>query len=507
MAGKRKTPARASGPLSARKSPLATLPVREFRRLDLNSEELGVPVSQLMARAGKALASAVQGKMGAKGRAILFCGKGNNGGDGLAAAYLLHKASRDVGVVLAEGRDRIATAAARFYLDLFPADRTTVWNGKPDPAWSKARVLVDCLLGSGGTGPPRAPYDAIVGYLNRRHTAGTHVIACDIPSGLGSPIAVHPNQTVTFHAAKEGMTTGNSGRIHVAPIGIPRAAESEAGLGDLDQAFVRPLPGSHKGDNGVVLLVAGGPYTGAPYYCGMSAYRTGADLVHACMPEETARTVAAYGPHLMLHGVEPGSRLTTFGVPGILDWLDRIRSQSACLLVGPGLGNDQATRTAVASILEEAAKRDLPIVVDADGLDAITPELLAKHGHRMVLTPHSREFLDLSGTPATEANVHAYAAKNRVTVLWKSQGAFASDGVRRRWCRRGHPTMTVGGTGDVLAGAVATLLAKGASPFEAACAAAYLTGSAGELAAALRSWGATATDVLEAIPAILRRLP
>jgi len=471
--------------------PLQTLPVREFRRLDLNSEELGVPVSTLMARAGKALASAVQAKMGAKGTAIFFCGKGNNGGDGLAAAYLLQKAGRDVRVVLAEPRDRVATAAARFYLELFPTDRCTVWRGKTEPAWSKAKILVDCLLGSGGAGPPRAPYDAIVKHLNRRHAAGAHVIACDVPSGLGSPLAVHPSQTVTFHAAKEGMTTGNSGRIHVAPIG------------DLDAAYPRPRPDSHKGDNGVVLLVAGGPYLGAPYYCGMSAYRTGADLVHACMPEEAARTVAGYGPHLMVHAVEPGSRLTPLGVPGILEWMDR----ATALLIGPGLGSDPATREAVGQVLAEAARRGLPTVVDADGLDALTPALLAEHGHRMVLTPHTKEFLDLAGAPPTESSVQGYAARNgNVTVLWKSQGAFISDGKAKRWCRRGHPTMTVGGTGDVLAGAVATLLAKGVAPFDAACAGAYLSGCAGELAAALRSWGATATDVLEAIPAVLQRM-
>jgi ADP-dependent NAD(P)H-hydrate dehydratase / NAD(P)H-hydrate epimerase len=479
----------------------AALPVREFRRLDLNAAELGVPLSTLMARAGKALASVVQARMG-KGMALFVCGKGNNGGDGLAAAYLLERAGRDARVVLAEPRDRIATQAARVYLDLLPKGRVAEWDGRAGAWWGEARVLVDCLLGSGLAGPPRPPYDRLVDAVNRRRRRA-HVVSCDVPSGLGTAVAVRPHETVTFHAAKEGMNPRNAGRIHVAPIGIPRAAETDVGLGDLAVTYPVPRPDSHKGDNGVVLVVSGGPYTGAPHYCGMSAYRTGADLVYACMPEEAARIVQGYGPHIMVQAVEPGTRLTPLGVPGILPWLDK----ATALLVGPGLGTDSGTREAVRQLLAEAARRGLPTVVDADGLDALTPELLQRHGHRMVLTPHSKEFLDLAGVAPTEASVAAYAARNgNVTVLWKRQGAFISDGQRRRWCRRGHPTMTVGGTGDVLAGAVAAILAKGATPFDAACAGAYLSGSAGELAGALRSWGATATDVLEAIPAVLVRL-
>jgi NAD(P)H-hydrate epimerase len=234
----------------------------------------------------------------------------------------------------------------------------------------------------------------------------------------------------------------------------------------------------------------------------MAAYRTGADLVHACMPREAARTVASYGPEIMVHAVEPGDHLTSSGLKGIQSWLDR----ATALVIGPGLGTKPATRKAVARILDKAVHGDVPVVVDADGLDAVTPDLLRRHGHRMVLTPHSMEFEDLAGTPAEDKDVVAYARKHQVTVVRKRQGALVTDGSRTRHCHRGHPTMTVGGTGDVLAGSIGALLAKGASPFEAACAGAYLVGCAGEVAASLRSWGATASDVAEAIPAVLLRL-
>jgi NAD(P)H-hydrate epimerase len=249
-------------------------------------------------------------------------------------------------------------------------------------------------------------------------------------------------------------------------------------------------------------VVAGGPFTGAPYYVGLSAYRTGADLVHACMPRDAARAVAAFGPELMVHEAGPGDHLAHTGMKAVRPWLER----ATALVIGPGLGTKASTRKAVAALLDQAATRDLPTVVDADGLDAITPELLARHGHRMVLTPHAKEFEDLAGTSAEDKDVVAYARKHGVTVVRKRQGALVTDGKRTRQCHRGHPTMTVGGTGDVLAGSIGALLAKGAPPFEAACAGAYLVGCAGEVAASLRSWGATATDVAEAIPAVLLRL-
>ncbi|MEA3144418.1 MAG: ADP-dependent NAD(P)H-hydrate dehydratase / NAD(P)H-hydrate epimerase [Thermoplasmata archaeon] len=473
------------------------LPWREARRLDLNAQELGVPVATLVQRAGKALAAEVA--KAARGRdALFFCGKGNNGGDGLAAVAHLQSKGQPASAVLVEPPQ----GPGRVFLERIDPGTVTPWTGKAERAWVEAPVLVDCLLGSGLTGPPRAPYGSAIRYLNRRHAAGATVIACDLPSGLGSPLAVRPDATVTFHAAKEGMTREACGRIVVAPIGIPRAAETEIGLGDLAAYYPVPRPDSHKGDNGTLLVVAGGPYTGAPYYAGMAAYRTGADLVHACLPHDAARVVATYGPEIMVHSVGPGDHLTLDGAKKAAEWMAR----ATAMVIGPGLGTKAGTRKAVARLLEDAAARGLPVVVDADGLDALTPDLLARHGRRMVLTPHSREFQDLAGVSANERNVRAYARKHSVTVAWKHQGALVTDGNRSRLCRRGHPTMTVGGTGDVLAGCIGALLAKGAPPFEAACAGTYLVGSAGEVAASLRSWGATATDVAEAIPAVLLRI-
>ncbi len=475
---------------------------QDVRRLDGNSEELGIPVTTLMANAGQALAEAVMDDVKRDGAAMIMVGKGNNGGDGLAAAVELQSRGRKAWVVLAEPPERLSKPALVYFRRLRPKT-WTVWRGKPEPAWGKIPVLVDALLGMGLSGPPRPPYAQMIEWLNERRQAGAQVIACDVPSGLGHKPAVRPTRTITFHGVKEGMHDRNCGTIEVAEIGIPPAAATDVGLGDLLVGYPVPALDSHKGQNGVVLMVAGSiPYSGAPYYSGMAAYRTGCDIVHAAAASDAAHAIRAYGPHIIVHEVCKGPRIQADAILAIR----RLLPRATALLIGPGLGDDARTRKATAQILKDAARRDLPIVVDADGLDAVTPALLARHGHKMVLTPHTREFEDLAGKPATDGNVQAYAAASGVTVLCKGAVRLITDGARTRWCRRGHPTLTVGGIGDVIAGTTAALLAKGASPFDAACAASYLVGCAGEQAAAMLSYGALPTDVANAIPAVLRRL-
>jgi hydroxyethylthiazole kinase-like uncharacterized protein yjeF len=477
----------------------------EARRLDLNSEELGVPVERLMSNAGRALAKELA-RHARKGRAILLlCGKGNNGGDGLAAAATLQAQGHAAHVVLAEPPARIASAAAQAHFRRLAEGTWTVWKGRPDPAWKDAAVVADFLLGSGLAGPPRPPYDALVRYANGRRKAGATVVSCDVPSGWGTPVAVVPDVTVALHRAQTGLSRATAGTVKVAPIGIPARAV-DIGFGDLDAGYPPVRHDSHKGDNGLVLVVAGSlALPGASRYATLGAYRSGADLVHAAAPPAVAPILRAWGPEALVHEAgrgEQGGHLTPAALPVIERLMDRCRA----LVLGPGLGSHPATLRAARAVLEAAADRGLPTVVDADGLDALDDGLLARHGARMVLTPHAREFLDLAGREATRANVQAYARQHGVTVLRKSSVDVVSDGDRTRECRRGHPTLTVGGTGDVLAGITGCLLAKGAAPFEAACAASYLLKSAGEVAASVRSYGATASDVAEAIPAVLARL-
>ncbi|HUR24582.1 MAG TPA: NAD(P)H-hydrate dehydratase [Candidatus Thermoplasmatota archaeon] len=481
----------------------------EARRLDLNAAELGVPVERLMANVGKALAKELA-RHARKGEGVLLlCGKGNNGGDGFAAAAELQAMGRQAWVVLAGPPAAIASAAARAHFARLDRSRITAWTGRPATAWSRVRVVADCLIGSGLAGAPRPPYDAMVRWLDARRRAGAIVVSCDVPSGLGTAIAVRPTATVALHRAQEGLTRSNAGRLVVASIGMPARA-ADIGFGDLAAGYPGVRHDSHKGDNGTVLVVGGsGALPGAPYYVSLGSYRTGADLVHVATPPAVAAVLRTWSPAPIVHAVghgraDPGDgdHLAQGGLPSIA----RLMERCSAVVVGPGLGRHPSTLTATRAVLAEAADRALPTVVDADGLDALDEALLARHGPRMVLTPHAREFQDLAGRAAGRANVVAYAARHGVTVLRKSAVDVVSDGRRTRECRRGHPTLTVGGTGDVLAGITGALLAKGAAPFEAACAASYLLKSAGEVAASLRSYGASASDVAEAIPSVLTRL-
>ncbi|MHB1262305.1 MAG: NAD(P)H-hydrate dehydratase [Thermoplasmatota archaeon] len=475
---------------------------REARRLDLNATDLGVPVERLMANAGKALAKELARHAKRGHDVLLLCGKGNNGGDGFAAAAELDAMGHKAWVVLAEPASRIASHAARTHFARVAKDRVSVWRGHPRPEWSKVRTVADCLLGSGLSGPPREPYAKMVRWLDARRKGGATVVSCDVPSGWGTTLAVHPTATVALHRPQAGLSKANAGRLVVAPIGIPARAV-DIGFGDLDAGYPQVRHDSHKGDNGLVLVVGGSAeLAGAPHYVALGAYRSGADLVHVATPPAAAASMRAWGPDALVHEAGRGGRLTEAGLPAI----ERLMARCSALVIGPGLGRHPSTLSASRAVLAVAADLDLPTVVDADGLDAVDDTLLARHGRRMVLTPHAREFSDLAGRPATKANVVAYAKRHGVTVLRKSAVDVVTDGERTRECRLGHPTLTVGGTGDVLAGITAALLAKGGAPFDAACAASYLLKSAGEVAASFRSYGASATDVAEAIPAILVRL-
>lgn len=471
------------------------LPHKEFRRLDLNAEELGVPVAKLMERAGKALARTIRAHT-KSGPVLLLCGKGNNGGDGFAAAAALLRQGLEVRVVLLEAADAVRSAAARAFLEALPKQLLEPWRPRPPAAWRDAAVVVDCMLGSGIQGSPRPPYDGAIHWMNRHQG---HRIACDIPSGLGTPVAVRPAATVTFHAAKQGMTPLNSGTITVAPIGIPAQARLEVGLGDLEAGFRRAASDSHKGDNGRVLVVGGGPFLGAPYYAGMAAYRTGADLVHVATPTDAAAALRTWGPELLVHEAGPDASLTEESIPSILALLPRVDS----VVLGPGIGVRSETREAARTLLDSICKIGLPVVVDADGLDALDDTLLATWGRQLVLTPHGKEFQDLTGRAPTAANVTRFAKKFGVTVLRKGTVDVISDGHQTRRCTRGDPTMTVGGTGDLLAGIVAALLARGAEPFDAACAGAYLLGRAGEETAKRLGPGALSSDMLIEIAHVL----
>ncbi len=446
--------------------------------MDANAEALGISVSQLMDNAGAALASFIN-KEYPGGKAVFVCGTGNNGGDGFAAALRMDPEKTKVCLLRKPSSIRTDAAREKYSVLECPIE---AYAGKD--SFAGFDVIVDCALGTGTSGEVREPY---AGFIADANSSGLPIVSADIPSGLGAGTCIRPDATVTFHDAKTGMTPENSGRIIVADIGIPEDAARMVGPGDMLRYPV-PRADSHKGNNGRLMVIGGGPYFGAPAMSAMSALRIGADIVRVFTPASSYPQVAAASPVLMVTEL-PGDRLDA-------DSLDILLSASQnfdAALIGPGLGSDEMTVKTAMAFLRSCR---IPAVIDADGIAAAKGLTFRNPA---VITPHGREFSKLSDGKSPEET----ASEMKAVILRKGKEDLITDGTRTRLNATGTPAMTGAGTGDVLAGAVAGLLAKGMDPFDAACLGAYICGKAGEKAFETKSYGLIATDVIDCIPSIL----
>ena len=444
----------------------------DSRVLDANSESLGIEVDELMANAGEALADVISKWFNGK-RILFVCGTGNNGGDGYVAARLLEA---DVAFFK---EPKTAPAMNAFHK---VENRPMQFNEKLLDDYD---VIVDCVLGTGVSGEIREPY---LSYINAVNRSKKTIVSCDVPSGFGTSTVVKPMMTVTFHDMKEGMDEDNCGTIIIADIGIPAEAYEYVGTGDVLRYPV-PEDESHKGQNGRLLIIGGGPYTGAPSMAGMAALRTGVDLVHIATPESSFQAVASASPSYIVHRLR-GDHLDVSS----MEYLISMSKDMDAVLIGPGLGTDEKTRKAIVEFIETC---DRPMVVDADGVTSFRGDIPKKN---IIFTPHRGEFEKL----ARGAEPQDFAEKNQCVVVLKGHTDTITDGKRTRKNRAGTPAMTVGGTGDVLAGTIAGLLAKGMTPFDAGCLGTYLCGRAGERAFAEFSYGLLATDIIDNIARVLR---
>ena len=456
----------------------------EVHVLDRNAEHLGVPTERLMENAGRRVAEVVARRY-PNARVLILVGPGNNGGDGIVAArYLAHTHRVDICLV----RGEVRTPLARMNMERLPPEVGVLRYPAPLRGYD---VYVDAMLGVGISGKLRDPYREVVEFLNE---CGAPVISVDVPTGLGTDVAVRPALTVTFHDLKEGMTEENSGEIVVADIGIPEEAERFTGPGEF-ALYPLPRDDSHKGENGRVLVVGGGPYHGAPVLSALAALRTGADLAYLAT-SRSAHMCALRHPDLISRAVWD-ERMGEEHVDAVLE----MALHADAVVIGPGLGGDPATAEAVVTLIRSL---DNPMVIDADALKALRGRVDVLKGKHIVITPHRGEFQALSGMDATEENAVRLAGDLGITVLLKGREDLITDGERTKRNLTGCAAMTVGGTGDVLAGIVGALLAKGLKPYDAARLGALISGMAGEKAYAEMSYGMTASDVVKKIGEVLR---
>jgi ADP-dependent NAD(P)H-hydrate dehydratase / NAD(P)H-hydrate epimerase len=472
-----------------------------------------------MEAAGRALAETTE-RVAGEGPVRVVCGKGNNGGDGLVAARHLAEAGHEVDILLIWAASELSPDATA-NLERFGGEAQEIEAGGWADALAGSGAIVDAIFGTGFSGAPRAPADTAIEEINE---CSAPVIAADIASGVDASTgevagaAVEATNTVGFHSAKIGhwVSPGKkcTGELEVTEIGIPGDAPAEppAGLIHPSVLELTPLRGSEstKFSSGQVLIIGGSRgLTGAVCMSAAAATRAGAGYATVAVPAELEPIFEIKLTEVMSVGCPSADgQLTMAAVEPIAAAAER----AAAVVLGPGLGRSEITGELVAAI---AAAIDAPLVIDADALTAIAGDLevLAPRSAPTVLTPHAGELGRLLGIDSAEVGVHrlasameAAARAGAVVVLKGDDTIVAAPGERPAVNGLASPALATAGTGDVLSGMVAALIARGLEARVAAAAGVHAHTRAGRAAA--RTVGMVesviATDVIEAIAAGLR---
>lgn len=507
------------------------------RDIDAATIEAGTPGLHLMERAGAGAARAILDRPGwLWGTSLVVCGKGNNGGDGLVVARLLHGEGHAVAVALTAGPSDL-TGDALENLNRLRSLEVPVVELGPDPGprlrreseRRPGRLVVDAVLGTGFQPPLRPPLDSLAAAMG---SLGRRLVALDAPTGLdGATGAVDPHTpvadlTLTFGFPKWGqfLAPGRAhcGRVERVDLAFPRAVVERAAASAPESALYvdRALAAgwweeravdAHKYQAGSVAVVGGSRgMSGAVALATLGAYRGGAGLVEALVPGGQALAVDIQCPEALVRGL-PETADGGLSPAGLASLVERTAAREVTVL-GPGAGADLETAETLLRLVDSL---EGALVLDADALNAY-PRLQRDPHFRIptVLTPHSGELGRLLGMPAQVLEedrrrwIREAAAAWNAVVLHKGAPTFvaAPDGTLAV-VGSGGPALATAGTGDVLAGVIGALLAAGTPPFEAACQAAYLHGRAGDRAERLRGAKAVmARDLLDELGPAQREL-
>lgn len=482
-----------------------------------------VPSLVLMERASLAVAEEAarmaQESGGKRCRILAICGAGNNGGDGMAAARILHARGWQAHILLVGNREKLSEDAARqlriagkFGVPLLESCQMAEYD-----------IIIDALFGTGLCRQITGRYADVIEEMNAAAERGSRICAVDIASGIDAATgkllgtAVKAEVTVTFGYLKVGMIlypgAAFSGRLVCAEIGFDPNAVSQAGLcyqvpeeADLKRVPAR-RPDSHKGTYGKVLTIAGSRnMAGAAAFSGKAAYLTGSGLVTLFTPECNRE---------ILQGLLPEAVMKTYAEEGHLsEELEELIDGSQVIVIGPGLGKSSRAKEILQITLENAV---CPLVIDADALNILAEgnlRWLAGTKASCILTPHKKELSRLTGynTQSLEEKqieiCEAFSRRYGVILIAKDARTLVHDGTGNIYVNTsGNNGMSTGGSGDVLTGMIAGLIAQGADPCEAARLGVYLHGLAGDQAASDTGvYSMTASDILQAIPAVMSRI-
>jgi len=496
----------------------------EMRAIDrATSERFGVPSLTLMENAGSAVAEYVLAHHLDAQKILVFCGKGNNGGDGFVAARKLHEAKKSVQVILLADREDLHGDAAAMFV-MLPEPPIVVHSSedlkdKRVQLALAADLYLDAILGTGFKPPVSGLYADAIALLN---AGKVPVIAVDIPSGADADamgpqkgIIARADAIVTFTAARPAhvFSALSTGPTYVADIGSPpESIVSTLQLNVITARDFAPMVGprpaeSNKGNYGHVLVVGGSVgKAGSVAMVGMAALRAGAGLATIATPKSVLPTVAGFHPELMTEPLRETREGTLSASAGAR--LDALAKGKSVLAIGPGISRNAETSEFVRT---RVAGAEIPVVLDADGLnvfEGLTEELSGK-GRVLVITPHPGEMARLAGCSTAEVQkdrlgvARKFAREHELIVVLKGNRTLVVQPDGEAWVNTtGNPGMSTGGTGDILTGMVAAMIAQHPKDVTmAVCAAVHLHGLAGDvMRESVGEHSMVATDLLRGLP-------
>jgi len=510
---------------------MKVLTAGQMREVDRRTSALGIPSIVLMENAGDRVVEFLVKNYAPleTQRIVVFCGKGNNGGDGLVVARQIHSRihPRALSVVIAGDPAEMRGDAAENFRMLQAVGCPV--SHEIAPEMKTATIIVDALLGTGIHGAAAGKTAELIRAINRDFPLAA-VVSVDLPSGLDSDSAVppgesvHADHTVTFTTPKPCQVLWPAcemvGQMHVAQIGSPpelyeKDASIWLSLSEPDlfsDLFLPRVSDSNKGLYGHVLVIAGGRgKTGAAAMAGLGALRAGAGLATVASAESAITSIASHAPEIMTEPL-PETDSGAISVRALENSvLATIIEKKDVAALGPGMGRHPETTQFIRRFVKDLS---LPMVVDADGLNALDAAELPGSGVR-ILTPHPGEMARLTGQTVAQIQAdriqcaRSFATGHGVYLVLKGNRSVIAAPDGRVWINpTGSPAMATGGTGDVLTGMIAGLVAQFPQQLEAALlAAVYLHGRAGELGAnALGEKALIATDLFDFLPEAMREV-
>lgn len=521
---------------------------REAKEIDgISIQKIGIPSFVLMERASLKVAECVRQIMeGKKGRILVACGSGNNGGDGAAAGRILKEWGYEVVIALL-GNEEKASKEMKLQLQIARNLSIPVIT---EPVIAEYTVIIDAIFGIGLSRDISGDYAGWIAEINNTDAV---IVSVDIPSGIDAStgkilgVAVHADYTVTFGVNKRGLVlfpgTQYAGKVLVEDIGFPEKAVHEVSpavisyeRSDIERLFPKRLPRSNKGNYGKTLVIAGSKQiSGAAYFTAAGAYQMGSGLVKVFTHENNRIMLQTKLPEALFYTYQGNERLPADYMDDIFErgreavpfleqdsekgeseeFVKCLKNElcwASAVVIGPGLGTSRMAELLLYEVLKIT---DIPVLMDADALNLLPrfPEYFNEDGRiqltdNFVLTPHLKEMSRLLGSDVESIKDNLIDTACRYTkgavVVLKDARTVVSDGTRIYLNQSGNNALAKGGSGDVLSGMIGGLLARGMEPFRAAALGVYLHGLTAEEYVKEGSFSTMlATDILERLPALV----